>query len=70
LAFEGRETLDDNMCNRFHFGRDILFPKVEVHCTFELLVARCWLLVAGYLMLVAGYWLLVTRYWFLVARCL
>jgi hypothetical protein len=34
LAFEGRETLDDNLCNGFHFGRDILFPKVEVHFTF------------------------------------
>ena len=34
MAFEGRETLDDNMCNRFLFGRDILFPKVEVCCTF------------------------------------
>ena len=34
FAFEGRRTLDDNMCNRFHFGRDILFTKVEVHFTF------------------------------------
>ena len=34
MAFEGRETLDDNMCNRFHFGRDILFPKVECCFTF------------------------------------
>ncbi len=58
MAFEGRETLDDNMCNRFHFGRDILFPKVEVCCTFELLVAGCWLLVAGCWLLVSGYSLL------------
>ncbi len=38
MAFEGREILDDNMCNRFHFGRDILFHKVGVHFTFGLLV--------------------------------